>query len=67
MKPRVAPEQLENPDFETLKNVCKKYMDEVAKGDYVDEDFTEYIFEEAINALYEENIWDFINDEDDED
>lgn len=66
MKPRIAPSQLENPDFEALKSICKEYIEYVAEygGCDTDDDYDQYIFEAAISALYSDEIWDFINLED---
>jgi hypothetical protein len=61
MKSRVAPNQLENPNFEALKKVCAEYIQEVAAGGYVDDDFVHYIFEASIEALYGKEVWKFVN------
>jgi hypothetical protein len=73
MNPRSAPKQFSNPDFTELKRICDEYIQEVAEGEYADAegecvlaDLCHYIFEAAIEALYGEEIWDFINDEGDD-
>jgi hypothetical protein len=55
------PDMIEFPDFTELKKICQSYIEEVAKGDYVDEDFPHYIFETAITTLFGNDVWTFIN------
>jgi hypothetical protein len=57
------PEPNPNPDFSELKDICLAYLDKVEKGDgNFTEDEKHYIFEAAINAIYGEHVWEFINE-----
>jgi len=66
MNPRNTPKQLENPDFKKLKESCLEYIQEIANSGYIkDDDLDHYIFEDALEAIYGKDIWDFINYEED--
>lgn len=47
-----------NPD--PLIEICESYVNEAATG-YVDEDLKQYIFEEAMKAVFGNDIFDYIN------
>ncbi len=59
------PEQLSKIDLDALKENCQGYVDLV--GGYADADeeidYKQYIFETAMEAVFGEDIWDFINHE----
>lgn len=56
------PQQLSSPDLGQLSACCLNYITEIAEGNtHEDDDDTHYIFEEAMKALYGENIFDWIN------
>lgn len=50
-------------DLEPLKKICQQYMDFVDNDEeyHEDNDFKHYIFETAMQTLYGENVWDWIN------
>lgn len=49
-------------DLEALKKICHDYLDYVDSEDYSeDNDFSEYIFETAMQTFYGENVFDWIN------
>jgi len=50
-------------DLTKLKKICQKYIDFIDDDEeyYYDSDYEHYIFEAAIEAIFGENIWDFIN------
>lgn len=60
LKPEV-PEPLENPDYTNLRDTCKGYLNELHEKGYANEDYSHYIFEEAMNAIYGKDVWKFIN------
>jgi hypothetical protein len=50
-------------DLEPLKDICQQYIDFVDNDEeyHEDHDFKEYIFETAVQMLYGEKVWDWIN------
>lgn len=57
----IKPTPLVNPDFSKLKVICQRQLDELETGD--DDGETEhYVYEEAMEAVFGENIWDYINE-----
>jgi hypothetical protein len=55
------PDMVDFPDWTDLEKICQDYIDEVAKGDYVDEDFPHFIYETSITTLFGNDVWAFIN------
>ena len=57
------PEQLENVDTKKLSEICQQYIDFVDndKEYHEDNDFDHYIFESAMETIFGEKVWDFIN------
>lgn len=56
------PQQI-NPNYEQLKKTCSNYIDFVASPKYhEDNDWEIWIYEVAMEALYGDKIWDWIND-----
>lgn len=55
------PEPLKEKDFSALIQTCTEYIEEIATKEYADEDFTEWIYEAALEAVYGEKIWDWKN------
>lgn len=49
-------------DSPKIRNACKKYVDAVAGGGYVDEDHDHWIFEAAMEAVYGKGIWEWIRE-----
>jgi hypothetical protein len=59
----MTPKALETPDFAALKKVCDEYIKFLESEDYhEDNDFDNYIFEAAMDAIYGPKIWDFVNE-----
>lgn len=57
-KPKQIPREKMN--FDELISQCQWYLDEVAQGNGDDFD-QEYIFEAAIEAVFGEEVWQYIN------
>lgn len=60
----ITPKMLEDEkiDFTALKKICQDYMNYVDSEDYhEDNDYSEYIYEAAIEAFFGKNAWDYIN------
>ena len=55
------PKPLPNIDISKLQKRCCEYIDEVATGDYLDEDYRYYIFEAAVSAVFGKDVWNFVN------
>ena len=56
-----APSALENPDYSELQDLCSKYMYDIEKAEYVDDDYPHYIYEAAMHALYGKDVFRYIN------
>lgn len=59
------PPEIDQPDWSKLHATLVAYMDavqSVESGGYVNEDFTHYVFEQAIEALYGKQAWEYINE-----
>ena len=48
-------------DIDPLRMICEDYMDAVSTNKYVDDDLEHYIFECAMETLYGDDVWDYIN------
>jgi hypothetical protein len=61
------PKILETPDISGLMRICQEYMDFVDNDEeyYEDNDYNQYIFEEAMKSLFGEKVFDFINERQD--
>ena len=57
------PNQLDNPDLNSLREICQEYVDFIDNDDEYHEDnnYDHYIFEEAMTTIFGEDVWDFIN------
>lgn len=62
-KERLAnkPQPLVNPDLIRLKRVVGQYIEEIYNEVYGDSDISNYIFEEAVKAIYGKKIFNWIN------
>lgn len=56
-----VPEPVEHPELAGLIDCCKSYIEEVKEHGECDSDTRHYIFEEAMQAIYGKNIFDWIN------
>ena len=54
------PYPMVNPNLTKLKKLCDEYIDAVINGKSVDSDYDHFIYEAAIQAIYGENIFDWI-------
>lgn len=55
------PLQLPSPDLTALCDTCQKYIDDLAAGNPVDEDYDHWVFEDAMKALYGSGVFEWIN------
>lgn len=55
------PKPLAAQDFTALREVCARYIKELADDEY-DEDTEHYIYEAAMTALYGKKVWDWISE-----
>jgi hypothetical protein len=55
------PTPLANPDFSHLVKMVTTEVKELAKPDGYSKDFSHYIFEEVLTAIYGKNIWEWWN------
>ncbi len=58
------PEQIQNPDYTSLIEAVKDYIDLMEDEDACEDDLDNYqneIFERAVQALYVEKAFDWIN------
>ena len=57
------PKQLEKPDFEKLTKLCQRYIGYIDSDEEYqeDNDYEHYIFEASLEAIFGENVWEFIN------
>jgi len=62
-KEELIPTQIRQGDVNIveLRRACKSYIDFINSNDYDDDDHQYYIFEEAMKALYGDNIFDWVN------
>lgn len=56
-----APEPLTEPNWLPLFKMAIDYIDQLDKQGWVDDDLEHYIFESAMEAVYGEDVWNFIN------
>ena len=61
-KPGAKPEPLENPDWAAVIEMAHDYIDFVASDDYHDDnDFGDYWEETVMKAVYEKDVYKWIN------
>lgn len=56
-----VPQPLMHPNWSDTTQQCIGYIQAIAVDGYVDEDLEHYIFEAAINAVYGEDVWKWVN------
>lgn len=56
-----TPQRIPLADFSALMNLTDSHLEEIASGETQDDDFTQYIYEEAMMAIYGKDIFDWIN------
>lgn len=57
----LKPKQLLLPDIEPLQRTCQDYIDAIVKDGYVHASLEHYIFECAMETVFGEDVWQFIN------
>jgi hypothetical protein len=55
---QAAPPPLDEPQFAALREMVRQYIDALEQGNA--EDFQDYIFEIAVEAIYGNTIWAWI-------
>jgi len=48
-------------DWDATRNLCRKYINDIAKDHYADDDLKYYIFEAAMEAVFGKNLWAWVN------
>jgi hypothetical protein len=61
------PVPLDNIDFQPLLAICHDYIHELATLGYAAEDYSHYIFEAAVTAIYGKDVWAFVNHPEEDD
>lgn len=58
------PKQLENVNIQKLREICQEFIDYLDNDrDYdEDHDYDNFIFERAMEVIFGEAIWDYINE-----
>ena len=61
------PTQLKETDLSKLREVCQNYIDFIDNDSeyHEDNDFSNYIFEQALEVIYGEDVWNFVNNRQD--
>ncbi len=57
------PKQLEQINLYELRKICQEYIDFIDNDEeyYEDNDFDQYIFEKAMETIFGENVFEYIN------
>lgn len=56
------PQPLAEPNYEQMQKLCADLINEMAIGSYhPDQDWENYIYEEAMISIYGPDIWKWIN------
>jgi hypothetical protein len=58
---KIKPLREATPDFTGLIDLCRSHVDDIANGNE-DEDTKQYIYEEAMMAVYGKDIFTWINE-----
>jgi len=59
-KRKPNPQKVKN--FGLLIDLCIKYIETIARGEYMKDDAEHYIFEAAMEGAYGKDIWKWINE-----
>lgn len=57
--PVPVPVQRENPDFSALRSCVVSGVERAMAEGYVDEDLRQYVYEEAVSAVYGQTFWEW--------
>ena len=57
------PQQLKEVNLDKLKRICQSYIDFVDNDEeyYEDNDYDHYIFEQAMETIFGEDVFNYIN------
>lgn len=58
---------IEEINIDKLKAICQRYIDFIDDDEdyHEDNDYDHYIFEEALEAIFGKDVWDFVNNRQD--
>ena len=56
------PQQSANIECAKLRETCQRYIDAIANKSYIDSDYKHYIFEAALEAVFGEDIWEWVRE-----
>ena len=56
------PKPLDEPDYKLLKEATLKYIEMLQKGVIGGDDFKQEIFVTAMEAVFGDNVWDWVQD-----
>jgi len=59
-----APKMISDPNLQNLKDACKEYIDSIKDNGRHMKDGEHWIFEAALEAIYGENVFDWVNKHD---
>jgi hypothetical protein len=60
--PPLKPIQIQQPTLNDLRKICQDYLDFLDGDDYHDDnDYKHYIFEKAMEAMFGNEVWKYIN------
>ena len=60
---RPKPKPKEDINWDSVIARCVSYIDTLAKHKYEEKDHTHYTWEEAMRAIFGNDVWDWINDQ----
>lgn len=60
MEAAKRPKPMPSPDFSNVVSQCAEYIKQLSTLGYSDEDLKDYVFEAAVEAIYGQNIWDWV-------
>jgi len=49
------------PNLKPLQIICQKYVEDFSQDGWVNDDATHFIFEKAMETVFDKEVWDFIN------
>lgn len=55
------PEPVKNPNFNNLIEQCVDYIDQIEEHEWIDSDWSHYVTEEALKAVFGKDIYEWIN------
>lgn len=55
------PVPLDDIDFTPVIKMCAEFLDDIEETGWADEDFTSYLYEEALEAVFGKGVFNWIN------